>query len=493
MSDVSPPPVIADEGAVEGEEILEALGYEPTLRRSLSVIGTVALTVSDITPTASLLVIGPAVIATAGSGSLWAYLIGGVIAVFVALCMGELGSMFPVAGGLYSIVTKVLGRPIGFLALLDYIGQAIFLPASVVLGIGTYISALNPNINTNLAAGIVMLVVTGIAMLRISVNAVLTGVFLLIELLVVVVMAIAGGIHIQQPLSILTNPVLGDATGALGPIGAGAILGAVAIALFSVNGYDSAINFSEETKGSAAHVGQAVVTAALIGIVFQVVPFFFIVFGAPDLNAFTTSATPLTDVVRANLGDTIVTIVTYGAILAIFNAALAITLQFGRITYASGRDRAWPGPISDALSRVNSRGAPWVATATVGLLATVLCFFSSLILVVTFTAVLIIVLYGLIAISAIVSRMRQAQLPRPFRMPFFPIPPVVALIGVVVATTQQKVFDLVIVAGIFVVGTIYYVLFLRPNSDRYWNMSVDPNVELRRLEAERAERASGGH
>ena len=267
----------------------------------------------------------------------------------------------------------------------------------------------------------------------------------------------------------------------------------MAIALFSINGYDSAINFSEETKGSAAHVGQAVVTAALIGIVFEIVPFFFIVFGAPDLLAFTTSATPLTDVVRANLGDTIVTIVTYGAILAIFNAALAITLQFGRITYASGRDRAWPGPISDALSRVNSRGAPWVATAAVGLLATVLCFFSSLILVVTFTAVLIIVLYGLIAISAIVSRMQQAQLPRPFRMPFFPIPPVVALIGVVVAITQQKVFDLVIVAGIFIVGAIYYVLFLRPNSDRYWNMSVDPNVELRRLEAERAERASGGH
>ena len=62
MSDMSPPPVIAAEGAVEGEEILEALGYQPTLRRSLSVIGTVALTVSDITPTASLLVIGPAVI-----------------------------------------------------------------------------------------------------------------------------------------------------------------------------------------------------------------------------------------------------------------------------------------------------------------------------------------------------------------------------------------------------------------------------------------------
>lgn len=470
--------------SVGGEEILESLGYRPALHRSLSVLGTVALTVSDITPTASLLVIGPAVIATAGTGSLWAYLVGCVVAIFVALCMGELGSMFPVAGGLYSIVTQVLGRPVGFLALLDYVGQAIFLPASVVLGIGTYISALNPNINTNLAAGIVMLVVTGLAMLRITFNAVLTAVFLALELAVVTVMAFAGLVHIQQPLSILANPQLADTSGALGPVGAGAIVAAIATALFSVNGYDSAINFSEETEGSAAHVGQAVVSAALIGIIFEIVPFFFIVFGAHDLAAFTTSSTPLTDVVKGNLGDTVDTIITLGAIAAIFNASLAITLQFARIVYASGRDRAWPGPISDALSTVNQRGAPWVATAVVGLLATVLCFFSSLILVVTFTAVLIITLYALIAVSALVSRVRQRALPRPFRMPGWPVPPIVALVGVGLALTQQKLSDLAIVAAIFVVGILYYAAFLRPNSDRYWSMTTDPNAELRRLEAE---------
>jgi len=102
-----------------GEALLESLGYEQNLNRGLSVLGTIALALSDITPTASLLVIGPVVIATAGSASVWSYLIGGFIALNVALCMGELGSMFPVAGGLYSIVTRVLGKPIGFLALLD--------------------------------------------------------------------------------------------------------------------------------------------------------------------------------------------------------------------------------------------------------------------------------------------------------------------------------------------------------------------------------------
>ena len=103
-----------------------------TLHRGLSVRGVVALAVSDITPMASLLIIAPVVLAAAGTASLWAYLVGCFLAVCVAVCMGELGSMYPVAGGL------VLHRPprprpaAGLLALVDYIAQGVFFfrPAS---------------------------------------------------------------------------------------------------------------------------------------------------------------------------------------------------------------------------------------------------------------------------------------------------------------------------------------------------------------------------
>jgi amino acid transporter len=112
-----------------------------------------------------------------------------------------------------------------------------------------------------------------------------------------------------------------------------------------------------------------------------------------------------------------------------------------------------------------------VATLIVGTLATILCFQSTLVAVVTFTAVLIVILYGLIAISAIVSRLRQPDLPRPSRMPLWPIPPILALAGVVIALTQQKTTDLLGAAGIFVVAAIYYFAFVRPRSDRYWNIA----------------------
>jgi amino acid transporter len=90
--------------------------------------------------------------------------------------------------------------------------------------------------------------------------------------------------------------------------------------------------------------------------------------------------------------------------------------------------------------------------------------------VVTFTAVLIVVLYGLIAVSALVSRVRQRHLERPSRMPLWPLPPVIALAGVVVVLAKQKGSDLWLCAGIFAAALLYYFLFVRPRPGRYWTV-----------------------
>jgi amino acid transporter len=462
--------VVAEESGSQRE--LEALGYRQQLKRTVNTLGHLALVLSDITPTASLLVVGTAVVAVAGTGSIWAYIIGCFVALNVAFCMGELGSMFPLAGGLFSIVTRVLGRATGFVAMVDYMGQAVFLPASVAIGIGTYVHALNASISTRLASGFGMILVTLICLLKIKFNAWFTGVCLAIELIVVGALAVAGFSHWQQPWSILSHPVAASGTNAVSAIGVSLILTALATALFSVNGYDSGINFAEEVLGSRAEVGRAVVTAAAIGIFFELVPFIGIVFGVHNLPAFLHSATPVTYVGGEAFGHTFLTIVTYGALIAIFNASVAITLQFSRIVWAGGRDKAWPEPVSTWITKVDSRrGAPWVATLIVGALATILCFQSSLITVVTFTAVLIVVLYGLIAVSALVSRVRQKHLERPSKMPLWPVPPIIALVGVVLALTKQKGSDLWLCAAIFAAALLYYFLFVRPRPGKYWTVS----------------------
>jgi amino acid transporter len=92
--------------------------------------------------------------------------------------------------------------------------------------------------------------------------------------------------------------------------------------------------------------------------------------------------------------------------------------------------------------------------------------------------VLIVVLYGLIAVSALVSRITQKHLERPSKMPLWPLPPVIALAGVVVALTKQKGSDLWLCAGIFAAALLYYFLFVRPRTGKYWTVSgAVPDVE----------------
>jgi amino acid transporter len=442
--------------------------HSTDLERGLGFKGLVSLALSDITPMASLLVVASSVLALVGTASILAFAIGCAIAVTVAMCMAELGSMYPTAGGLFYIVHKVLGRPAGFLAMVDYVLQGIFIPASLALGLGTYLHALNKSIPINLSSAIGMILVTLLAVLRIHVSAVIVTICLAIEVVVIVLITGVGLAHWNQPFSILTHPTM-LSQGSLKTVAASAIIAAIATSMFSVNGYDSAINFSEEVIGKPRNIGRAVMIAALVGIVLELIPFVTGLFGAHDLKAYLGSSTPFTDSVTNALGATAGKIVIIGALFAIVNATLAITLQFARVLWASGRDKAWPDPVNNMLGKVHPKfRSPWISTLIIGGISTIFCFQASLVSAVTFTAVLIVILYALIAVSALVSRIRDKHLDRPYKMILWPLAPIVTIVGVGVALTQQKGSDLMIILIIVAASLIYYFAYIhRAKHDRW--------------------------
>ena len=313
-----------------------------------------------------------------------------------------------------------------------------------------------------------MVIVTILAVLRINVGAIVVGIFLVIEVGVILLLTINGLTNWNQPLTILFEPVVASG-GTLAGVSAGVVVGAIAIAMFSVNGFDSALNFSEETRGSRKYVGWAVVISVLTAIPLALVPFIAGLFGAQDLMGYLASPTPLTDLVQSTWGPVAANIIIIGALFAFVNALLAITLQFARIFWASGRDKAWPNPVNRLLGRIHPTfNSPWVATVVIGGIATALCLASNLVTAVTFTAVLIIILYGIVAVAALVSRYKEKDLERPWRMPLWPIPPLLTIVGVVIALTQQSLRDIVIVVSIFVVGFLYYLMYLhRAKHDRW--------------------------
>jgi amino acid transporter len=95
---------------------------------------------------------------------------------------------------------------------------------------------------------------------------------------------------------------------------------------------------------------------------------------------------------------------------------------------------------------------------------------------VTFASLTVVVTFALIALSALVSRLRDPGLVRPYRMPLWPLSPVVALAGVVVTVLLQTGRDLAVVAGILAAGLLYDAFYLRRRRDTHWIL-LDPLVD----------------
>lgn len=449
--------------------------YEQQLARAMGVLGNICVTVSGITPTASIFIIAPVAFANQGSGTFLAFIIAAVIGLGMGMCYGELGSAFPIAGGQYSIIARVLGRPVGFLAFADYLVLTVFVPSSIALGAGQYVALLWPGMsNANLIGLIIMLATTVVAIFHIRTNAFVTGIFLAIELLAVGTMSVLGFTHVHQPLSILFQPQTVGAHGVFSPLSLGLLLAGVSTAIFAYNGYDSPIIYSEETTGPRSGVAKAVFWSLGITIVAELVPVTAALLGAPSLSSLVSSSTPMSYVLTALGGNILNTLVLVGVLCAIFNGTIAILLSYGRVLYSSGRDKTWPEPISRWLAATHPRfKSPWVATALLGIVGGLLTYFSNVASLVTFTGVLLVVLYGLVALSALVSRIKQRSLIRPYKMPWWPLWPIIGLVGCVVVFTQQSLSDMGICAAILLVAAIYYLVYLRPRRATHWVM-LDP-------------------
>jgi amino acid transporter len=178
--------------------------------------------------------------------------------------------------------------------------------------------------------------------------------------------------------------------------------------------------------------------------------------------------------IRSLAGERLVTIITLALVVTFFNILLAVLLQYARILYSSGRDRAWPAPVSIPLASVHPRTrTPVVATLAIGAAALALTAISDYAAAVTFASLIVVTTFALIALSALASRVLEPDLARPYRMPLWPLPPLVALAGVAVTALLQTGRDLAIVAAVLAAGVLYDLVYLRRRRDTHWVL-LDP-------------------
>ncbi|CCH33167.1 APC family permease [Actinosynnema sp. NPDC047251] len=439
----------------------------PALRRGLKVLGTLLITLSAISPASSVFIIAPGVVAQAGSGAFWSFALAAVVGVFMAFVYAELASAYPLSGGEYAIVGRTLGKLPGFVTLGLLMVTQLLIIAVIALGVGTYLEVLIPGLPGPLVAAVTTAGATVLAIFDVKLNAWITGVFLVIELIALAVVSALGLFDPARPLGeLLTNPVAAT-DGVVGPAAIGLISAAAAVAIFSYNGYGSAVYFGEETSNAHRGIARAILWALAITVASELIPVTAVLMGAPSLEDLFAAENMMSYFVTAQAGSTVNTIISLAVALAILNAVLAIILITSRMVFSTGRDAAWPGNISRNLAAIHPRtGTPWIATLVTGAFATLLCFVDKDFLLVV-TATSIVAVYAALCLAVLNGRRNRSTAHAAYRMPLFPVAPVLALVALAYVVWQNAMDpvigrpSLIITAGIAVVSALYYLLVLR--------------------------------
>jgi amino acid transporter len=459
--------------------------YQQQLAPVLRVGANVAITLSLISPGASVFVIGPVAFRQQGSGTFLAFLVAALLSGCLALGWAELGALYPTASGLYGIVGRVLGREAGFLSLVLQLATFVVGLSAFALAAGQYLAAVWPGIDARMAGLVLLAVAIVLGVGGIRFNAVVVSLLLALELGAILVVTVLGLANAHRSaVGALMKPLVFAADGTATPAAPGTLLAGVAIGMLAYAGYGAAVVFSEETRGPRRGVARAVLVVLGVAVVAELLPITAALLGAPSLAKLATAPAPMSYLVSSLGGEGLVRVLTLALVAAIFNLLLVSVLDFSRILYGSGRDRVWPAPVSRALASVHPRArTPTVATLTLGTAALALTAVSDQATAVTFTSLILVVSFALVALSALVSRLRQPGLARPYRMPLWPLPPLVALAGVAVTASLQTARDLAIVAGILLAGTVYLVAYLRPRGDTHWILLEPPDDEHDEVDA----------
>ncbi|MGJ7550107.1 APC family permease [Pseudomonas alloputida] len=404
--------------------------HDSALKPSLGMLDVVAITVSAVTPASSVFVIAPFAIAQAGSGAVLAFVFAAVLALMFAWCYAELGRAHSSAGGEYVYAKRVFGGMAGYATFLTVLVSLLFIPPVLATGAATYLNnALGTAFDTQTVALAIVAGSYALGILNIRLNAWVTGVFLLCEMAAVLVIVALGLGNVSQPLSVLITPQHID-HGLLSAAPWALVFASIGTALFAYNGFGAAVVLAEDMKDGGRSTHRAVLWSLALVVAIELVPICALLLGAPSLEAMLASSDPIGYLLNAHGNPTLSRLVSAGIFLSVFNAIIAIVIQSGRVIFSSGRDQLWTPTLNRLFTRIHPRwDSPWLATLLLAIPSAALSFSSDLEEMTSFTVLLLLMVYLAVALCALFSRVLRSDREHPYRMPLWPLPALLAVIG----------------------------------------------------------------
>jgi amino acid transporter len=437
----------------------------------------------------------PLVIAAAGARlSVWAWVLGAVIAVADGLVWAELGAAFPRAGGSYAFLREIYGpnRAGNWLSFL-YVWQLSFTAplsiASGCIGLSSFLAWFWPSLDqapiaalpalhfSNVAAAASCLLV--VALLYRNLNAVtrLAWVMFVGVLAAITGVIYSGFAHAaasggwQMPIS-ATLPISLAISG---------LAQATLLATYCYWGYYNITFLGSEVRKPEKTIPRAILLSVLFVSAFYVAMNLAALPALHDASGHLGQAAQsavlrvqlVADIAQSAFGQWAGRLMAALIIWTAFASVFSLLLGYSRVPYAAARD----GNYFSFLAAVHPRHKiPHRSLVALGLIATAFCFFSLSQVITMLVVTRILLQFFLQQAGVVLLRIQRPELARPFKMPLYPLPPLIAIAGFIfiLVNRTQALGGLVVAAAIGLSGTLIYLF--RAKRLRQWPFAVDKEI-----------------
>lgn len=401
----------------------------PKLVRSFGVLQLTMISVGATLGTGILVILGESV-PLAGPAIWISFAIAGLAALLSAVSYAEMAGMVPVSGSSYSYTYATMGEGMawicGWCLVLEYAVSV----AAVAVGAGQYVNEslavfgqVLPDAMSqppgdggifNLPAVVIVLLAT-ILLVRgakesawINTSIVVVKVGILLFFCAVAFTAFNAGNF---------EPLL--------PMGAAGVSAAASRVFFSYIGFDAASTAGEEARNPKRDLPRAIMLSMLIVTTIYVLVAVAAI-GARPWGWFDGTEAALVKILEETTGQPWIALVfAVGAVLAI--ASIVLTVLYGqtRILLSMSRD----GLIPKIFGRVSRRtGTPVAGTLLVGIAVALTAGLVPLGSLADATSIGTLFAFGLVNVAVIYLRRSRPELERTFRVPFFPVTPILGAI-----------------------------------------------------------------
>jgi APA family basic amino acid/polyamine antiporter len=360
-------------------------------------------------------------------GSFWpimlVWIMGGIYAMLGAISIAELGTAMPQAGGFYVYSKRAFGPAMGFaVGWADWLCNCAGIAYAAVAA-AEYTGALVPSLafHPTAVALLLLLLFSALQWIGLRLSSSIQQITSSVTALTFLVLVVACLLHPARSTVAPTLPV---------PAHAGLfvmlvpIVAALRAIIVAYDGWYEGIYFTEEDTDVTKHLPRAMIggVAIILGLYVLMNLAFLHVLSIPALAASTLPAADAARLVFPAWSGTFITVLSLFTLLSLMNAVL---LGAPRIIFGIGRD----GLFSRRATEVGAGGTPRIALlfTAVGVAAFIAS--GKFEEIIAITSILLAVLYFVNYLAVIVLRVREPDLPRPFRVWGYPVTTGLVLVG----------------------------------------------------------------